>query len=483
MPPAKCPYLNRCNKYAELTCRIDRQRDAIAEKDRELARLRKENEAPKAAQCGGRTNPAKVLPFGSSTPSSRIPVKENSSEESRKRMGGLKAGHAGHGRKRIPEAEADEVVDLPAPRVCPIHGNELTEWTTRTKTVVHSRPARAVTRVYTIQRAWCPRCRKYHEGRIPGVMPYFAFSNDLLAQALVDHYRHGIPMGTIARRLRTGKSALFNAAKRIAQILEPGLGTLREDFRKAENKHADETTWPNDGRNGYAWGFFTENTSLYAFKGTRASSVPKDVFGDGEHIGVLGVDRYGAYNASWKGKMQYCLEHYKRNVRDLMEAEPGNKEYNEHVPRYLELLKVAMTLRTKKHGKEYDEESLRIRDELLALCSMDVKDGKLKGYFDLMKEKSHRFFQWVCHPEIEAENNLAERRLRPLVTARKVCFGSQSEKGLEIRETLMSIIDTLSLRFSNPVQKISSVFDEIARNRNVDVSALLWSKTPCRQNA
>ena len=91
-----------------------------------------------------------------------------------------------------------------------------------------------------------------------------------------------------------------------------------------------------------------------------------------------------------------------------------------------------------------------------------------------MSEKRHRFFQWVRNPEIEAENNLAERRLRPLVTARKVCSGSQSEKGLEVREILMSIIDTLSLRFSDPVAKFSSVLDEIGRNKNADVDALLW---------
>ena len=109
MLPSKCPYLNRCNKYTELTCRIDRQKDIIAEKDREIARLRKENAALKEAQCGGKTNPAKILPFGSSTPSSKIPIKENSTEESRKRIGGLKTGHSGHGRKLVSEGKADKV--------------------------------------------------------------------------------------------------------------------------------------------------------------------------------------------------------------------------------------------------------------------------------------------------------------------------------------------------------------------------------------
>jgi len=64
--------------------------------------------------------------------------------------------------------------------------------------------------------------------------------------------------------------------------------------------------------------------------------------------------------------------------------------------------------------------------------------------------------------------------LTPGISARKVCFGSQSEKGLEVREILMSIIDSLSLRFNDPVAKLSSVLDEIGRDKNADVDALLW---------
>ena len=92
-----------------------------------------------------------------------------------------------------------------------------------------------------------------------------------------------------------------------------------------------------------------------------------------------------------------------------------------------------------------------------------------------MSDTRHRFFQWVDHPEVEAEKNLAERRLRPLVVARKVSNGSQSEKGLKTRETLMSIIDTHRLRYDNPVRKLSSVLDALAQNPKADISNLLWS--------
>ena len=473
MPPAKCPFLHRCNKYTELTCQLDRKDEIIAAKDRRIAQLEAENASLKAERCGGERNPAKIRPFGSSTPSSKIPVKENSTEEARSRIGGQKKGHPGHGRPDV--ADPDEKIDLPKP-TCPVSRLPLANFQVRTRTVVHVVPARSITKQYTIYRAWCPDCGCYHESEVPGVMPYFGFSNDLIAQALVDHFGNGIPLGTLARRAHVKKSALRHMAHRIAGMLEGGLGRLLEEFRAAPVKHADETTWSCDGKNGYAWGFFTPAVSLYRLRGTRGSVVAKEVFGDGPHIGVLGVDRYAAYGKAWLGAIQYCLEHYKRNVGDLLEAEPENKEHRKYIPQFLDLLREAMTLRSRFKDDEYNEESRRIRDEILNWIAQPVKDGKLKGYFEYMTKMKHRFFQWVDHPEVEAENNLAERRIRPLVVARKVCFGSQSEKGLKTRETLMSVIDTLKLRCDDPVRKLSDVFDALARNRDADVGELLWGQ-------
>ena len=44
----------------------------------------------------------------------------------------------------------------------------------------------------------------------------------------------------------------------------------------------------------------------------------------------------------------------------------------------------------------------------------------------------------------------------------------------------MSIIDTFSLRFNDSVVKLSSILDEIGRDKNVDVAVLLWSEASCR---
>ena len=65
-------------------------------------------------------------------------------------------------------------------------------------------------------------------------------------------------------------------------------------------------------------------------------------------------------------------------------------------------------------------------------------------------------------------------RLRPLVTAHKVSFGSQSERGLATRETLMAIVDTLSLRYDDPVARLAETLDVITENPKADVAKALW---------
>ena len=78
-------------------------------------------------------------------------------------------------------------------------------------------------------------------------------------------------------------------------------------------------------------------------------------------------------------------------------------------------------------------------------------------------------------PNSEEESR---RRLRPLVIARKLSFGSQSTDGLRIRETLLTVMDTLRLRWDDPVGKLMEAFEAIAANPEADVTDILFPKKP-----
>ncbi len=63
--------------------------------------------------------------FGSSTLSSKVPVKPNSSTRHQRNRGGGKPGHNGHGRSSICEQDADAVERVAIDNVCPDCGNAL----------------------------------------------------------------------------------------------------------------------------------------------------------------------------------------------------------------------------------------------------------------------------------------------------------------------------------------------------------------------
>lgn len=58
--------------------------------------------------------------------------------------------------------------------------------------------------------------------------------------------------------------------------------------------------------------------------------------------------------------------------------------------------------------------------------------------------------------------------------ARKIGFGSQSERGLETRETLMSVLHTLANRRDNALAAFAAMLDALVENPGLDVAAHLF---------
>jgi len=80
---------------------------------------------------------------------------------------------------------------------------------------------------------------------------------------------------------------------------------------------------------------------------------------------------------------------------------------------------------------------------------------------DIFREKADRLYHWAEDRSIPADNNLAERELRPLVIARKISFGSQSDAGARTREILMTVLHTLTKRRSDVTAALKSALDKL----------------------
>jgi hypothetical protein len=127
-------------------------------------------------------------PFGSATPSAKIPIKANTQEENRKKKGGAKLGHLGHGRSALDAGSADRMEEIDVAASCPNCGTVLQDKGYDERSVTESRPIRAERILYRLKKRYCPKCRKVVQAWAPGVLAKALYSNQLVTQTVFSHF-------------------------------------------------------------------------------------------------------------------------------------------------------------------------------------------------------------------------------------------------------------------------------------------------------
>jgi hypothetical protein len=336
-------------------------------------------------------------------------------------------------------------------------------------------PVKMKRMLYHLERKHCPKCKKLISARPPGVLAKCLYSNQLLAYVAVQHYIYGNTLGQIEKQTGIGYSSLVDAMHQLAGILKDVPKSLIEYYRNAAVKHADETGWRTDGQNGYSWLFCTSDISIYRFRSSRCASVAKEIFGDKLLPGVLVVDRYNGYN-KMPSKIQYCYAHLLRTVKDLEKDFPENAEIKSFVEALAQQLANAISLRTLEiTDKQFKRQASKIKDAIIEITNRQAKHPAIWKIQDIFREKTDRLYHWADDRTVPADNNLAERELRPLVVARKISFGSQSENGAKTRETLMTVLHTLRKRTPDVTAAFKSALDRLVEEANLDLARALFN--------
>ena len=118
------------------------------------------------------------------------------------------------------------------------------------------------------------------------------------------------------------------------------------------------------------------------------------------------------------------------------------------------------------------------KEAILQVVEHSASHPGIQRIQEIFRRNSERTYRWADDRHIPAENNLAERTLRPTVIARKVSFGSQSDAGAKTREILMSVLLTLKQRFTDFQSRLKTALDSLAQNPNLDPYPLLFSQDP-----
>jgi len=244
-----------------------------------------------------------------------------------------RAAEPNHARRR---EESTAVVEHPLTH-CPDCGSRLggVQVGRRRQVVDVPPPAAVVVTEHEIAKGRCSACQKWHEAPLD------------LDGAVVGQGRLGVRVAALVAHLRTALRLPIRSIQRylvdlhglrisvgeivglLQQVAAQGAATLthiRDQVRRRPVVHADETRWPEAGRNGYARLLATPEGERYVERhASRASAVANDLVGE-DFTGVLVTDFYGGYNDTPGGRHQRCWVHLLRDVHALGEAHPVHLE-------------------------------------------------------------------------------------------------------------------------------------------------------------
>ena len=321
----------------------------------------------------------------------------------------------------------------------------------------------------------CPKCRKRwaHEpdwGALSAGRQRFGVSVQSEVSMLREECR--LPFRVIQRYLkwrfglRLSVGELVALVRGAAEHGQEEYTRLRQQIRASPVVYGDETGWRQDGRNGYLWSFSTPKVRYFLHRPGRSKRVVEEVLGD-EFEGVLVSDFYGAYNV-YQGPHQRCWTHLLRDIHQLKEQHPQDlvlarwahavREVYDHAQAYPEPdPNLPETVRRTRRIKRQQ----RYQQWLWFICKPYLgSDAPMRVLCQRVERFLPELFTFVAEPRASADNNAAERSLRPPVVSRKISGGTRSERGSETKSILASLFGTWRLQERNPYQALQSILSK-----------------------
>lgn len=359
----------------------------------------------------------------------------------------------GASRPRMPAETVTEVVQH-VPGACARCGTTLSGgWVQRTREVLEvvPQPVQVIRHEIVVQ--LCPVCQQR-------CVPQVDLSQVVLGQhrigletmALIASLRSvgRLPIRTIQWYLATfhglhlSVGGIVGVLQAVAQHGEGAVTRLREQVRASPVVCADETSWREDGQNGWCWTFSTPTVRYVEYQPTRGKVVVEAMLAD-TFAGVLVSDCYAAYG-TYPGLHARCWAHLLRDIDALVVQHPTDPAVQQWAWRLVALFRLARRW-LERHPDASPAQRLAAADaftqRLHRLCARHVAaDVPHHSLCARLARTEADWFLFVADPAVPTTNNLAERSLRPQVIARKVSGGTRSCLGSTTHFRLASLFGT-----------------------------------------
>src|SRR3990170_490746 len=397
-----------------------------------------------------------------STPSSMVPVYAKPNVPKRSRRPGAREGHPGSRRAR--PVRIDRCLEHRLPR-CPDCGGRLQRGhRTRTRIIEDiPDPIQPVVTEHLIHRDYCPKCKKHVEPIVPHALAHATLGHHLVGLTSWLHYGLGVTIDQIVDILgyhlhtRLTPGGLVQAWQRVAELLSDWYEQIGVQAKQSAYLHADETGWRVNGQTHWLWCFANAQVCYYMVDRTRGSPALNRFFTQA-FDGVLITDFWSAYASVQARDRQYCLVHLLRELEkvDQTNASAAWRRFARHLRR---LLRDALRLRRRRRSglsAERDQRRCnRLNRRLAALADGLYRDPDARRLAERLSRHREYLLTFLDYAEVPADNNFAERQIRPAVVLRKNSQSNRSERGAATQGVLMSVYRTLKLRGLDPTQTIA----------------------------
>ena len=343
------------------------------------------------------------------------------------------------------------VVCLPI-KECPDCGGHLSKWRDWQDHVVVDipEPTPATVTNFRHERGYCARCRKtVRSPRAPDEPPRGHLGVRLLGLAAELKSGFGLPFTKVSSLLKRlwdveiPRSTLPSLVQRVGEWLKPARDELLAVVKAAPVKHADETSWPVSGKNGWAWAFATDEVAVFLMEPTRSGKVPQAVLG--KDVGsVLVRDEYSGY-AKLPHEVQTCWAHLLREAKiaAALKPSPSAIAVRTRLKQIFGEAEIVAQARETLTPQPLEREIERIDRMLIDVCRWRTRSDEMRHVQKRVARSRRELLTFLRRPGVDPTNNRGERVIRPLVLVRKVSGGSRSWVGARVHGTNASCIQSL----------------------------------------
>jgi len=259
--------------------------------------------------------------------------------------------------------------------------------------------------------------------------------------------------------------AIQKIIDRSSQALKPVYDQIGNIARNCDVNYIDETSWFQQGVLNWLWVMANRSVAYFMIHKNRSKEAFLALVKDWE--GILVSDNYGVYQ-KWANLRQSCLAHLIRKAKALSESKdkkvsdfgqkimqdlqllchwaksyPGHQEWRVFYERFMEQIF--------KHQKDKDEVGTMARSLIRQVESLWL-------FLDIV--------------EVDPTNNHAERTLRYGVLWRKMSKGTQSSKGNQWVERILSFKQTCSIRSLNSFPILVDLMTSYFKGQDPDLAWL-----------